>query len=187
MAKIVASLNCIAHGFLPRDPIVENGNCATLRPILSDQPIHPLESGLLKARVTELRGDWKFFKDTRLQQTFVRNIPRCRPYNLPITHHHFCSTSSELLCAFSSGPYLLLGTHARNGWVRELAGPVDLCVTTVVNQDGYMQVPSAIPNEARRNMDNFRDACLRNNDPSNLVALCSCNPKPYFETLSPSY
>ena len=64
-SKVVASLNLAYNGFLPLEPILDSyGNCHSLDPPASNLPIHRLPDGeFLMVRLTELRGDWKFFKE----------------------------------------------------------------------------------------------------------------------------
>ena len=62
--KVVASLNLAYSGYLPQEPILDaHGNCPDLDPPASNLFVHVLpDSEILRVRLTELRGDWKFYK-----------------------------------------------------------------------------------------------------------------------------
>ena len=65
--EVVASLNYLFYGFHPRFPIIDReGKCGSFGPVdRSDlsEPLMDSTDGLpLVAAVTEIRGDWKFYK-----------------------------------------------------------------------------------------------------------------------------
>ncbi|CAE7556716.1 Kcnh2 [Symbiodinium sp. CCMP2592] len=68
LKPVVASLNYLFYGFHPRFPIIDRqGNCGSFGPVdrsdLSEEPLMDATDGLpLVAAVTEIRGDWKFYK-----------------------------------------------------------------------------------------------------------------------------
>ena len=61
----MASLNVAFFGMEPARPLLEKGiymhdNCC---PAVGDKPLHKFHDGkLLKVALTELRGDWKFYR-----------------------------------------------------------------------------------------------------------------------------
>ena len=69
--KVVASLNLLFHGCHPERPILDcNGHCDSTAPaIAADKPLRILATGeKMMATVTEIRGDWKYMKDTGYQR-----------------------------------------------------------------------------------------------------------------------
>ena len=68
---MVASLNALASGFHPAEEILDSqGNFMLdgLCPGVSDEPLDRRDPGGPATRcfVSELRGDWKFYKDAQL-------------------------------------------------------------------------------------------------------------------------
>ena len=68
-SQIVTSFNALFAGLEPRGPILQNGvfQCGPdCEATLTATPLHIQEDTgkPLKACVTELRGDWKFLKET---------------------------------------------------------------------------------------------------------------------------
>ena len=61
-------MNAAIMGFFPENPIVSHRGEFNmepgLMPVLSGTPICQMGPSILRAGITELRGDWKFFKDS---------------------------------------------------------------------------------------------------------------------------
>ena len=89
-AEVVASLNILLHGFQPERPILcKDGKCETLYPVASKDPILHMDDGSatgtqLRCALTEVRGDWKFLKDSWLVwPRFLKPTVVKTPYKEP--------------------------------------------------------------------------------------------------------
>ena len=143
---MVASLNALASGFHPAEEILDSqGNFMLdgLCPGLSNDPLDKRGLGgpVTRCFVSELRGDWKFYKDAQLNLEIVASskTDACR--------------SKEWL-------------NMRVGWAA-----TEICHHCHVRKDAFLETPSQLGSKPRRSPESFRDECLHPGNKSPLLCI----------------
>ena len=161
------SLNLLFHGFQPQKPLSEyilnSGDDpinAEFIPQLSQKPIAVCQGKTVYCMLAEIKADWKFHKD------FLNMFDIC----------HDTYTYVQTTCLEKMSQELF---NLRCGW-----NSAELCHHCFALKDNYLNFPSVLHQNPRRDVQNFV-MLAKGNDPCHLHVLryiynCACIIKSYL-------
>ena len=145
------SLNLLFYGFQPQKPLSEyiaksgdDAINAEFIPQLSRKPIAVCQGEIVYCMLAELKADWKFHKDF-LQHVYV----------------YVCMDYTPKMCK----PIFFMSQELFNlrcGW-----NSAELCHHCFVQKDNYLNFPSVLHQNPRRDVQNFV-MLAKGNDPCHL-------------------